>query len=424
MKAFHTIAVPHKDILDDNLDMNVWAADIWEVFKGRGTDEYKDADRFFTKTYETIGLQNLLQVVGNRCSGKSGDPVIQLQTPFGGGKTHSLIAMFHKAEEWKTKKVVLAGTAMSSKETLWGNLEKQLTGKIKDFADNVAPGKEALRKLLKKHQPVLILMDEVLEYATKAATVKVGDSYLSAQTIAFMQELTEVVGTLPNVSLVLTLPTSIVEHYDESAERLFGQLQKVIGRKEKIYTPVLESEITKVIRKRLFSSINKKEMKKSVKEFLKYAEEESLLPSGIEQSEYRKRFEDSYPFLPEVVDVLYHRWGSFPRFQRTRGVLRILSLVVYSTLRNNKDLPYISLADFDLSYPELKHELLTHLTPEFISVVGSDITDATAGAIKANQELGGSQRNENFGVRVATTIFMYSHSGGVEQGATMSEIKL
>lgn len=128
MKPFHTIAVPHKDILSGKLTMEVFAADLWETYQGRAPAEYKDADTFFKKTYLTQGLKNLLSVIEKRITGQGGDPVIQIQTPFGGGKTHALIAMYHKAKEWKANTVVIVGTAMSPHDTIWGTIEKQLTG--------------------------------------------------------------------------------------------------------------------------------------------------------------------------------------------------------------------------------------------------------------------------------------------------------
>ncbi|MFN3739978.1 MAG: DUF499 domain-containing protein [Thermodesulfovibrionales bacterium] len=242
MKPFHTIAIPHRDILEGRLTMDVFAADLYEVSQGRGPEEYKDAETFFKKTYLTDGLKNLLDVVEKRLSGRGGDPVIQIQTPFGGGKTHALIAMYHRAKDWKARPVVLSGTALSTKETLWGVIEKELNGKIERLTGNVAPGKEEIRKILSEKQPVLILMDEVLEYVTKAAGVKVQMSTLAAQTIAFMQELTETLGVLERACLVVPLPSSLLENYDESAERLYHQLQKVAGRVEKIYTPVEERD--------------------------------------------------------------------------------------------------------------------------------------------------------------------------------------
>src|SRR5437879_3921631 len=204
MKPFHTIAVPHKDILDGRLTMEVFAADLWETYAGRSPLEYKDATTFFKKTFLTQGLKNLLAIIEKRLNGSGGDPVVQIQTPFGGGKTHALIAMFHRAKEWRAKTVVIVGTAMSPQDTLWGAIEKQLTGNISQLSGNVSPGREKLRTLLRQHQPVLILMDEVLEYTTKAAGVQIGDTSLAAQTIAFMQELTEVAGTLHRIYVVVT----------------------------------------------------------------------------------------------------------------------------------------------------------------------------------------------------------------------------
>jgi len=223
LTAFHTIAVPHEDILAGRLTMDIFAADLWEVYKGRAPDEYQDPTRFFQTTYPTEGLSNLLDVVARRLRGEGGDPVIQLQTPFGGGKTHALIAMYHKAAEWKTHSVVVVGTPLAPTETIWGLMAEQLAGTRKGFEGQTAPRREAFRGLL------------------------------AAQTLAFLQELTEAVGTLKRVCLVVTLPSSLLEHYDESAEQLFRQLQRVAGRVEKIYTPVQEHEITQVIRRRLFS---------------------------------------------------------------------------------------------------------------------------------------------------------------------------
>ena len=422
VRAFHTIAVPHEDILQGRLTMDVFAADLWEVFQGRAPDEYQDPQRFFQKTYVTEGLTHLLEVVRKRLDGRGGDPVIQVQTPFGGGKTHALIAMYHKAREWNAKTMVLVGNTLNAEQdTLWGKMAEQLTGSRAGFEGRTAPGREALRTLLAPHQPLLILMDEVLTYATKAAGVPVGKSNLAAQTQTFLQELTETVRTLEKVCLVVTLPSSLMERYDENAERLFQQMQKVLGRMEKIYTPVQEHEISPVIRRRLFSRVDQTAARQVVERFIRYAEKENLLPPGMEPSQYRDRFLASYPFLPDTIDVLYHRWGSLTSFQRTRGALRLLSLVIYNLRERN--LPYITLADFDLADPEIRRELLKHIGPEFDSVIAADITDATAGARKVDQELGDAYRWLRLGTRVATTVFLYSFSGGVERGATLNEVK-
>jgi predicted AAA+ superfamily ATPase len=422
MTAFHTIAIPHDDILKGRLTMDVFAADLWEVFKGRGVEEYRNPDLFFQKTYETEGLKTLLDVVEKRLKGKGGDPVLQIQTPFGGGKTHTLIAMYHKAEEWSAKRVVMVGTSMSAKDTLWGMLEEQLTGKKKNFKDMVSPGRtDEFRNMLADAGPTLILMDELLEYITKASGVTVGESNLADQTIAFMQEFTETVSTLDKIVLVVTLPSSNMPNMNEKSQKLLQNLQYVSGRIEKIYTPVQEHEITQVIRLRLFSNVDKKKAQKVINQFVEYATNESLLPAGVEASEYRSRFEASYPFLPEVVDVLYQRWGSYYTFQRTRGALRLLALVIHGL--KDAHIPYITLANFDLANQEIRRELLKHIGAEFDSVIAADITGADSGAQKVNLNLGKAYQGLRLGERVATTVFMYSFSGGMERGITVVEIK-
>lgn len=422
MRAFHTIAIPHDDILQGRLELNVFAADLWEVYHGRGPEEYRDPDLFFQKTYLTAGLRNLIEVVEKRLQGQGGDPVIQMQTPFGGGKTHSLIALYHKAREWEANTVVISGTPLTGKETLWGLMAEQLTGSRAGFEDPIAPGRDAIRQLLAAHQPVLVLMDEVLEYVTKAAGVDVGQSTLAAQTLAFMQELTEAVATLGQAALVVTLPSSMLERYDEQATRLFEQLKKISGRVEKIFTPVQDEEVGAIIRRRLFSSVDEKAAAQIINSFVDQAEQEALLPRGEATATYRERFRQTYPFLPEVIDVLYHRWGSFPTFQRTRGTLRLLALVV-SVLKTSAQ-PYISLADFNLANDEIRRELLKHIDNQYDSVLAADITSLEAGARKANLEIGKAYQGLGLGERIATTIFMYSHlGGGGEAGATVGEVK-
>jgi len=221
MKAFNQIAIPHEDIREGRLTMDIFAADLWQVVKGTAPRDYQDPDVFFRKTHITKGLKNILQVAESRLKGRGGDAVIQLQTPFGGGKTHTLIALYHKAREWGANVVVFEGTNFDAKETrIWEELERQLTGKVELTKGDTAPGKEKIIKLLSENAPVLILIDELLEYITKAAGVKVGDSNLASQTYAFIQELTEAVRAVGNAMLVITLTSSTLEQYDEKAEEL------------------------------------------------------------------------------------------------------------------------------------------------------------------------------------------------------------
>jgi len=421
MNAFHTIAVPHRDILEENLQMDVFAADLWNVYTGKAPLEYQDSDEFFKKTYLTYGLKQLIENIENRIHGKGGNPVIQLHTPFGGGKTHSLIALYHKAKEWDIKTSVIVGTFLSAEEKIWEIIERQLTGKVEILKGDAAPGRARLSKVLNGSKPALILMDELLEYITKATTIKVGDSNLASQTIAFMQELTEEIKSLNNIALVITLPSSHLEHYDEVSEKLLQQLQKVIGRVESIYSPVQDDEVTHIIRRRLFSKIDESKLKNVVDQVVDFFYDNNLIPEGIEKSEYKKSFLNSYPFLPEVIDVLYTRWGSFPSFQRTRGVLRLLALVINSNKQRN--VPYLSLADFNLASSEIRRELIKHIGAHYEGVIATDIVNENSGAKKVDKKLASSYSGLMLGTRVANTVFMYSFSGGDKKGVRRDELK-
>lgn len=425
MKAFHTIAIPHDDILKKKLTMDVFAADLWDTFMNRGPEEYTDSKIFFKKTHMTANLQAILDGVQNKLQGKGGDGFQHVETPFGGGKTHALIAMYHSAKEWGSKPVVIVGTAMSPKDTVWGMIEKQLDGKIDKLSGNLAPGRELLREVLEKHSSVLILIDELLPYVSTVAGVEVKDTTLATQTITFIQQLSEVASTLERVCIVASFPASVYEMADQkTAEELLKKIRKVSGRKERKITPVDPNDVPNIIRARLFSTSEKEIEEKAegvISDFVDYCEKEQILPHKKTVKQYREEFTKSYPFLPQVIDVLYQNWGSFTSFQRTRGVLRLLSLVIYSL--KDSDRPYITLADFDLKDNEIRRELLDHIGNQFDSVITKDITDEDSGASRVNQEIGASYRGLKLGTKTATTIFMCSFSGGESNGANMGLIK-
>lgn len=422
MKPFIQVALPHRDILEGRLSMDIFAADLWQVFKGNAPTEYQDPDVFFQKTYITAGLKNLIEVTEKRLRGDGGDPVIQIQTPFGGGKTHGLIALFHNTKRIGANVVVIDGTALDVSEAkLWEEIERQLTGSVHLLKGEISLGKEKIVELLSRYQPVLILMDEVLEYLVRAEGIKIGDSNLAVQTLAFLQELTSAIGTIGRAQLVATLPSSTLEHYGEGAERLFQQVQKIFGRVESIFTPVQEGEIGNVVRRRLFQSIDENSVKTIVDEFIEYLERENLL-TGEDLGLYREKFMRSYPFKPEVIDILYKRWGSYPSFQRTRGILRLLSMVIYDL--KEKRIPFIGLGDFNLSNEEIKRELISHIGLECDSIIAQDITSPDAGAKRVDKDMGGSYLPYSLGTKVSTTIFMMSFSGIGEKGSSVKEIKI
>lgn len=421
LPAFETIAKPHRDILRGNFTADTYAAKLGQVVKKEGPREYRSAQQFFERTHTTEGLKGLLSGIEGRLKGRerrNQDPIVQLQTPFGGGKTHTLIALYHKAKDWDATPVVLVGSEMDTADTFWGEIASQLTGPTVELQDRVAPGSNRISELFNlTGKPVMILMDEVLNYLSRAAGVSVQSSTLADQTIAFMLSLTEAVASSPNVAFIVTLQESEIQPLSQD----FPLFNDLLRRMRRMVTPVEDNEIASILRKRLFSDINEREARKVVREFAKYTKTEGILPTGIQESEYRDQFTESYPFLPEVIDVLYQRWGSFPEFQRTRGVLRLLSRVVHRTYGKNR--PYITLADFDLSDNDIRVELLGHIDNQYQSVIASDITGQNAGVKVVDNALRNTYSNLALGTRTATTIFLYSFTGGMERGAKLDEIK-
>ena len=425
MKPFHTIAAPHDDIARKRLTMDVFAADLWDTYQGRGPEEYTDPDTFFRKTHMTANMSEILGGVQRRLAGEGGDGFQHIETPFGGGKTHALIAMYHKAREWGAKCVVIVGTAMGPEDTVWGKIEEQLDGRVDALSGKLAPGRENLRHVLERHEPVLILIDELLPYVSVAAGVQLNDTNLATQTITFIQQLSEATSTLDRVCVVASFPASILEMADKkTAEELLAKIRKVSGRKERKIAPVNPNDIPSIIRSRLFVTDGNEIQKNSgetVSAFVEYCESEFILPPNTTVMQYKNEFKNTYPFLPEVIDVLYHNWGSFSSFQRTRGLLRLLSHVVYS-LRNS-DRPYITLSDFDLKDDDIRRELLGHIGDEFDSIMSKDITDENSGARRADNDTGASNKGLRLGTKSAVAIFMHSFSSGGTNGATVSEIK-
>ena len=424
MKQFHTVAVPHDDILEDRLTMDVFAADLWDVFQNKGQYEYKHPDLFFKKTYVTKGLSNIIEGVENRLNGNGGDAVIELQTPFGGGKTHSLIGLYHKTKEWNVNSFVFVGDKLDpSDKIIWEELERQITGEIKELKGKTVPSGEKIRKILKEHQPLVLLIDELIEYLIPSQGIVIGNTTFDSQVLSFIKRLTEEVKSLNKTVLISTSPSKT--QYSENEQDLLHRLNERLGRVKTSYTPVEPNEIVDIVRKRLFASINKDTANEIILNTIEYFKNQNIFPPEEEPLEYMERFKKSYPFLPDVIDCFYHKWGSFPTFQRTRGVLRLLSLIVYSL--KNSNIEYISLSDIDLNSSNIRRELLDHIGNEFDSIIDADITSENSGSKKVNRTLKGDYRGLQIASKSSNTIFLSSFSGSgknsISKGSTLNEIK-
>jgi len=467
VKRVWEVCEPHPDVFSRDPDPSLFAISLFHVAQGLADKDYTDAERFFLRTFMTRALADLLERVLGRLSGKGrGAPVLRLETPFGGGKTHTMTALYHAAcspealDEHEVLRpildrlglealprgvrvAVLDGRGLDVRgrtvpegftiRTLWGELAYQLGGRegyeLLAEADRTltSPGGRQLTELFERYQPALVLMDEVLEYLLKARAVRVGDSSLMEQTGTFLGELTSAVSATPRGVLVLALPASSLEIPAESqevAERLFQYAKKVLGRMELVETPVAQDEIFGVLRRRLFQNTgNERDHRKAVEALRDYYDEYArFFPDRLRSPDYRERMLAAYPFHPELIDLLYERWGPHPQFQRTRGALRLLALVLrrlWSQRPGSAIL--IQPHHVDLADRHIRGEVVRLLDSGFDAIVTGDVLGRSQ---EIDRALGGEYHREQLGRGAATCIFLYSISAATrDAGATEEEIR-
>ncbi len=396
-------ARPRKHILEGDVREDVFAASLSAVVDGTAGTEYLDSEKFWQFTYVTKGLERLLNQMESVFAGKSGDNVVSLETPFGGGKTHTLIAAYHKAKELGAEVVAFDGSKIDARDiTPWEYIEKSLTGKIDILEGKTAPGQDRLKQILDGRK-VLILIDELTTYATSAATVHVGKSTLAEQVNAFIHNLTSLVSSSKDIFLIITIPSSKGEEYSTAGATVRDTIEKTVGRVSMRISPVENDEVYHVIRRRLFESIDKEEAESVARQVSKYLREQELI-APEEENRYREKFALSYPFMPDLIDIFRDRWAIKSNFQRTRSVLKIFSLILRSMLEEK--VPFIRPGDVVLQ-GALLDELVQYTGIQFEAVCRVDITDVGAGAKKVD-EFREADRSYKFGTSLATTMFLYS----------------
>jgi len=454
MTVWYDVVEPHQDIKDGNFDESVFAAQLGDVVRNQAPLDYGDPQVFFRKTYLTAGLNGILSMVYNKLEKGKGPAVAEIKTPFGGGKTHALISIYHYLKNGEKIRAqlpegikpidagvaVIVGTDLNPAEgntregitikTLWGEIAYQLGGKAgyhffqKNDTDKIAPGKEKLAEFLEKQQPFIILCDELLEYITRARGVHYQGTNLGSQTYAFLQELTETIASLENAMLIVTLPSSNLEDYNESTEESLGKLEKIFGRIESIETPVKGEEIYSIIQRRLFSDVKNPDMKNKIifDYFELYQKHKDELPAKTRDVDYKRKLELAYPFHPEVIDILYEKWGTYSSFQRTRGVLRLLASIIEDLYKTEKNIDIILPSDINLGDPSIRQEFLKHIGSEYEGIIASDISGHDAKSIALDKENKGWK---HLAERISTAIFFHSFSAGnSETGITLEYIKL
>lgn len=454
LKPWREIAIPHEDVHRGTFQQAEFAADITQVHEGRAGAEYQDPVLFFRRTFITEGMGLLLTSVAQRLSGKGGDPVIQLQTAFGGGKTHSMLAVMHMAggkagtseldgvpaildradvlQLPAARVVVLDGIRLSPSQTrkvnghvlrtLWGELAWQLGGaeayaRVADAdATGTSPGKELLVELLKAHAPAVILIDELVAYIRQFDDAKSlsGGSYDS--NLSFVQALTEALKAVPTAVLLASLPESEREAGSARGVQALKALEHYFGRVQAIWKPVDSQEAFEIVRRRLFAEINDRSAADAVcRAFAKgYVDHAADLPGETQEGRYLERMQAAYPIHPEVFERLYNDWSTLPNFQRTRGVLKLMARVIHRLWQdNNQDLMLMP-GNLPLYDPAVRTELTTYLPTGWEPVLERDVDGERSEPVLIEQD------EPRFGTvqacrRVTRSIFLGSAPTGTNE---------
>ncbi|MBK8015115.1 MAG: DUF499 domain-containing protein [Deltaproteobacteria bacterium] len=452
LKPWRELVMPHPDVASGRYAQAEFAADLAQVYAGEGSDEYRDPIEFFRRTFITSGLADLLVGALQRLAGKGGDPVVELQTNFGGGKTHSMLALFHLfggtpsqklagvepvletagvAQAPRAKRAVLVGTHLSPGEvrkkhdgtevrTLWGELAWQL-GEREAFqlvaesdARAVSPGSGVLAELFRRCSPCLILIDEWVAYARQLVgkrDLPAGDFEAQA---SFAQALTEAAKAAPGTLVVASIPASKIEIGGEHGEVALETLKNVFERVGKPWRPASADEGFEIVRRRLFEPIGSQEAAERdsvIAAFMKmYKSGQEEFPAGCSETAYRRDFESAYPIHPELFRRLYDDWSTLDKFQRTRGVLRLLAKVIHRLWESNDS----SLAILPCSIPiddgAVKSELTRYLEDIWEPIISQDIDGPASMPLeidRANPSLGRYSASR----RVARTVYMGTAPG-------------
>lgn len=461
LRPWREVARPHPDVAAGRYRQAEFAADLSQVARGRADAEYQDPIEFFARTYLTEGMRDLMVQALQRIAGLGGEPVIQLKTAFGGGKTHSLLALYHllrgraplsrlqgASELLKdagieqpppARVAVLVGTAINPTRerrppnlqgitirTLWGEIAAQIAeqaGEPKLYdriraADRrgVPPGSDALRGLFDACGPCLILVDELVAYARKIYGVEglPSGSFDAIQT--FIQELTEAVRASRNTVLVATIPESDIEIGGEAGQETLARIEHTFGRMEAIWKPVGSEEGFEVVRRRLFLPLDDEPARDDACRAFNalYRENRGDFPLECREARYLERLKACYPIHPEVFERLYNDWATLERFQRTRGVLRLMAAVIHDLWVRNDASLLILPGSVGLDVPAVRDELTRYLPEGWTPILEGDVDGRNSGPFRIDTE------NPRFGQavaarRVARAVFLGSAPHVVEQ---------
>lgn len=469
LQPWYKVVTPREDLREGRpLDASEFAVHLDQVRDKRAPKVYQNPREFFERTYLTENLTGLAAEVIRRLSGEKTETsaVFNLSTQFGGGKTHTLTLLWHLAENgpaangWrgvprllekakreeipKAATAVFVGTEFDSltgrggddgtplRKTPWGEIAFQLGGEqaLTKVAEHErigeAPAGDVIRSFIPKDRPSLILVDELMNYVSRNRR-----SGLSTQIFNFLQNLSETARAEDNVVLAVSIPASELEMSAEDHAD-YERFKKLLDRLGKAVFMAAETETSEIIRRRLFEWVGMpKDGGKVVREYANWTlEHRQQIPSWFPVDKARDAFESTYPFHPTVLSVFERKWQALPRFQRTRGVLRLLALWVSKAYQDgykgaHRD-PLIGLGTAPLDDPTFRAAVFEQLGETGMEVaVTTDVCGKVdSHAIRLDQEAVDTIKKARLHRRAATTVFFESNGGQMRGEATLPEIRL
>ena len=461
---------PRPDVLGGTVRDDEFMADLSRVVNGTAPADYLDPAAFFAKSYPTRGMKELLKAVCLRLSGRGGEvsSIIRLGTQYGGGKTHSLIALVHAVRgmkgvqtpgEFVDPAILPAGAVRIAAldgenadpangltlepgllaRSLWGEMAYRLAGRAgyervrASDEKHIAPGADTIRELF-GGQPTLILLDEISVYLRK---VERAFPDASKQFAAFVHDLFKAVASTPQVALVYTLAIGkddkAGDAYKEENERAaaaMSEAESVAARSTTALNPTEEDETPNVLRARLFETVDLGAAQQVIAAYSQvWNVNRDALPADAADPELRDQFARSYPLHPKLLEMLTEKTASLSTFQRTRGMLRLLARTVHHLWRiQPPDAFSIHAHHMDPAFEPIRTEINVKLGQgQYAPAVKSDVA-AVAGDEPALAQRIDAQKYPGLPPvtsYVARTIFWHTLAyGDSVKGITAEQLKL
>ena len=468
LQPWYKVIIPREDLRDGKpLDASEFAVHLDHVRDGRAPADYQNPIRFFGRTYLTKNLIDLASQVVRRLSGIKTETsaVFNMTTQFGGGKTHALTLLYHlarggpEASTWfgvdhildkagvksvpAAASAVFVGTEFDAisgrggkdgtplRRTPWGEIAWQLGG-ASAFAivaehdkQLTAPSGDVIRRLLPTDKPCLILMDELMNFVSRSRK-----SGLAGQLYNFLHNLSETVRGQEDAVLVASIPASELEMTAEDQSD-YDRFKKLLDRLGKAVIMSSEGEASEIIRRRLFDWDGlTKGAEKTIAQYVEWILENKTQIGDFPVDHAREAFRAAYPFHPTVLSVFERKWQALPRFQQTRGVLRLLALWVSRAYQDgyrggHKD-PLIGLGTAPLDESLFRTAMFEQLgEPRLEGAVTTDICGKRdSHALRLDREADEAIKKARLHTKVATAIFFESNGGMARHEATVPEIRL